>query len=352
MSFGVGPSSGAVPTQPVTVFGNLNLTVNLRSGPAATFSMPGKSPAALQTSGLATDVWIYKKGVLWKRTRVLPVDQSWDEDGGSEAVVTSVGYQRLVEARFVNALAPVANGVPLFSGVDQGSIGWQLIQHTQAQTSGSLGITAGAFATGQVRDRTEYKVGDSLGQLLGNLGDVANGMWWGISETKVYTAQLWTGFATRADPIALGTNARTLKRSRGKTFANAVGVSGSSLLTSPVWVVSAGLGTDPRGRWETFDSSHNDVEIQQTVVDYANANLAAGAIPPSVWTIELDPAQYFEGSSNYSEGQFVRVVVPPDAVDELTIPAVSVLCQISEMAFGFDDSGAITVTVAAIEVGP
>lgn len=344
MSLAVGPASGDTPVQPVNEFTSATVTSNLATGPQVTFGMNATSDAAVATSGLATDLWVYRNGIAWRRCRVLPVDQVWGDSGENDASVTAVGYQRLIEARFV------VSGPPRFVGVDQGTIVWNLVQHTQSQPGGNLGVTAGSVLTGQVRDRNEYAIGDSIGTLLNNLGDVINGVWWGVDVNKVLSCRLLAGFPTRPDPIVLGMNARRLTRQRGKTFANAVGSVGSKTVTAPVWVTAPDVGTDPRGRWEAFDSTHGSVTDQQTVADYANGLLADRTYPPSIWTVDLDAAAYFEGGSDYAEGEFVRIVVPPSAVDEIGGPPVDRVVQVTEVSVAFDDSGAVTVTVAAVEV--
>lgn len=339
----IGPASGAAPTQKVTEFSGGTLKLGL-TGPEVSFTMPGQSPAALLTDGLVTDVWVYRRGVLWQRLRVLPVDQSWTEDGGTDATVTAVGYRRLVEAR------NIISAPPTFTAVDQGTIVWNLIQHTQAQTGGDLGITSGTVVTGVPRDRTEYLIGDNLGKLLTDLSNVETGLWWGIDSAKVLTALLWSAFPTALAPLVRGVNARTLRRSRGSGFANVAGSVGSKEQTVVAWATDAGVGTDPRGRWEAFDSSHSSATLQATVQDYADGLLAERLHPPSVWTAALDPASYFEGDSGYNEGEFVTIVVPSSAVDEIGVPPVNVNAQITELSIAFDDSGSTSVGLTAVEV--
>lgn len=343
MSLAVGPRTNTDPDQAVTQFESATWKRNLRTGPEVSFTMPANSPAALVTDGLTTDVWVYRNGVLDGRCRVLPVDQTWGEDGQDDVTITAVGYQRLVEARHI------VTGPPTFAAVDQGAIGWALITATQATTGGSLGITAGVYTTGQVRDRTEYLIGDPLGTLMTALGDVQNGMWWGISPTLVYTAKLWTAFPTKEEPIARGMNARILQRQRGKTFANAAGVKGDATLTTPVWVTTAGIAADPRGRFEVFDSSHSSVVVQGQLAEYGNGLLLDRDSPPSVWTAQIDPVDYFEGGSNYDVGDYVNIVVPISAVDEIGPPAINVLAQVTEVTVVFDKDGATGVALAAVE---
>lgn len=341
----IGPGTGSAPTQVVTSLSNGNVKDSLAGGPSLSFTMPGRSPAALASDGLATDVWVYKSGVLWQRCRMLPISQTWGADGADDVTVNAVGYRRLIEARYL------VSGPPTFTGIDQGEIIWQFVAHTQGQTGGSLGITQGTTTTGVTRDRSEYKIGDSIGKLATDMGNVINGCWWGIGPTKVMTAKLWTAFPARLQRLVHGMNARNMTREPGAGFANAAGAVGSATDTVPVWVADAGIATDPRGRWEVFDSSHGSVTVQATVTDYANGLLQERAYPRSIWTIDLEPASYFGGDSQYVVGDLVTLLVPRSAVNEIGIPPVHVVVQISEVSVSFDDAGSTSVALAAVEQG-
>lgn len=342
ISFAVGPWTGSGPVQPVTRFSTATVKGNLGAGPEVTLTVPGNSPAALLIDGLATDLWVYRNGALYRRCRILPVAQGWGADAQNDAEITAVGYRRVVEARHI------ISGPPTYTSVDQGAILKGLIDHTQAQTGGSLGITFGTYTTGVLRTRTEYKIGDNLGSLMGAIGNVLDGCWWGIDADLVMTALLWDDFPTRTDPIVYGMNARAMKRTPSRSFANVAGAVGSATDTVPNWATDAGVATDPRGRWEVFDSSHGSTTTQATVNGYASGLLARSLHPPSTWTIELDPDDYFEGSSNYAEGEFVQIVVPTSAVDEIGPPA-NVIARITEVSIGVTEDGGVTVNLAAVE---
>lgn len=343
IALAVGAWTGDDPTQPVAEFTGGRLVFSLAKGPSCAFTMPGRSAAALVSSGLATDVWAHKLGALVFRGRMLPLAQHWGPEADTDVAVMAVGYKRLVEARHI------VSGPPTFSADDQGDILWALVQHTQAQTGGDLGITEGSHTTGIVRDRNEYKVGDNLGKLMGDMGSVIDGAWWGVDAALEFSAALWDDFPTRTDPIVLGQNARSMDRTRSTLFANAVGAIGSTQHTTATWVATGTVGTDLRGRWEAFDASHSSVTEQATVDDYADGLLAERQLQPSVWKIELDPAWYFEKGSDYAEGEYVNIVVPTSAVDELGPPPVDVLAQVTEVSISFDEHGATSVVLACEE---
>lgn len=320
------------------------MKLTLHDGPELSFGMPGRSVAAMNTSGLATDVWLYKLGVPWQRFRVLPVVQSWNVDGDDTIRLSCVGYKRVVLGRHI------ITGPPTFTGVDQGLIIWSLVQHTQGQPGGDLGITAGSILNGQLRDRTEYKIGDNFGKIIGDLERVINGPWWDINVDLVLTSALASAFPVLTRPIVLGDNARSLTRNPGRGFANVSGSVGSPLQTTVEWAEDPSVLTDPRGRWETFDGSHGSVTDQATVVEYAEGNLADALNPPATWTAELEPARYFGGDSQYEPGHFVRMVVPASTVDPEGQTPPNVLVQLTEVAVTADEDGAVTVTATGVEV--
>ena len=318
----------------------------LYDGPDLTFGMPGRSVAALNLSGLATDVWLYKLGTLWQRYRVLPVEQEWDEDGDDVVNLPCVGYKRVVTARHI------VGAPPMYSGIDQGALIWDLIERTQALPGGDLGITAGTILTGVPRDRNEYLDGDKYEKLIGNLEAAINGPTWDIGPDLVLTVRQPDAYPVRTQPAVHGANVRSLKRSPGVGFANVSGAIGSAEQTTVEWREDPSVATDPRGRWEMFDATHGSATDQDTVAEYAEGNLADALNPPAAWTMVLEPARFFGGDSDYNAGDFVRVVVPRNVVDPLVEPRVDVTVQLSEISVSFDGDGGTEVTATGVEVEP
>lgn len=341
----IGPASGSEPTQPITALSeSYSIKLTLHDGPEISFGMPGRSVAALNTSGLATDVWLYKLGDPWQRFRVLPITQTWTEDGDDTVRITAIGYKRVVYTRHI------ITGPPTFTNVDQGLIIWQLIQHTQGQPGGDLGISAGVILNGQPRDRVEYKIGDNFGKIIGDLENVINGPWWDIDVDLVMSSVLADDFPLRTRPIVLGDNARSITAAPGAGFGNVSGAVGSPLETTVEWRSAPTVTTDPRGRWEVFDASHGSVTDQDTVVEYAEGNLAAALDPPTTWTAVLEPARYFGGDSQYEPGDFVRMSVPASIVDPVDAAPPNVLVQLTEIAVTADENGEVAVTATGVEV--
>lgn len=343
ITLAVGPRAGTRPSQVVTQYEALSITNNLVAGPKVGFTMAANSPAAQAIAGLKSDLWVYKHGVLWRRLRILPVAQGWPENGVGDVTINAVGYKQVASARHIRS------GPPTFDGVDQGDIGWALIAHTQAQVGGFLGITKGTTLTGQPRIRTEYQIGDPLGTLMNDLGQVLNGMHWEITEQLVYNARLWTNFPTHAQVVMHGGNARNAERNPSDKFGNAAGAVGDRKVTVPKWVEATDLALDDRGLWEQWDASHASAIEQATVDEYATGLLANSLHPPGNWKITLNPDAFFEKGSDYEEGDFITIKVPSDIVDVST-PSTTVVAQVTEIAIKGTSGGITDVTLAAVEL--
>lgn len=338
ISIAIGPWNTG-PAQEVTEFTGGQMTFTLNDGHQLAFSMPGRSEAAVLSSGLATDVWLTVDTALTGRFRMLPLVQQWGSDGQDDIAVTAVSYKRLLAWRYLHTALT-------YEQVDQGTIVWALIAHTQGLPGGDLGITKGASVTGKPRDRT-YFVGDNVGELGNNMSNVENGCWWDIDAAGVFTAHQYGAFPTQPTPLALGSNALTLTRTPSTAFANGVMASGSQEQTTPHWEDATNIATDPRGRWEVVTSSPDTI-VQNTLVEQAKGLLNRSSRPPAVWTADIAPRRW-RGDSAYHPGDFITVVIPPDTRDPLGTPSGVVTAQVTEVSASFDGDGALAIAISAIE---
>lgn len=342
ITLAVGPATGLVPTQQVTAFGGGRLRCGLNDAADVSFSVPAGSAAARLLDGLTTDVWVYRTGDLYRRCRVLPLTQAWGEDGQDQVSVQAVSYKKLLDYRHI------WSGPPIFNGVDQGTIAWSLVEHTQLQTGGGLGVVMGTVATGVIRDRTDYSIGDNIGKLLDQLSGVENGIWWDIDQDRVMEVRLQSDFDAFLTPIVWGQNARTMRRVPAASFANATMATGSDTQTVPATFEALDITTDPRGRWEAV-TSNGSITDQTELPENAVGLYEARSAPAAAWTVSLDPKRYFEGDSRYEPGHFVSVNVPSSAVDPVGPPAVSAPAQVMEVSISFDADGATEVALACLE---
>lgn len=346
-----GPSTGTGPTQVLTFFDRWEMTKNLDDGCTFAFSCPGDSLPGVEITELDTDIWLYLDGTLIERFRVLEVVQDWTYDGNNQIAVACCCYRRLLGSRYVNSALS-------YTGVSQGTIVWNLIQHTQGQTNGNLGITLGSAGPSVPRDRT-YEIGASILDSIVELSQIAGGVVWRINANQqLIVTQIPTTYpAPNPQPVVLGANALSIRKPSGSAlFANVAIVTGDSIATTPVVVGTAGLATDPRGRWEKFRGLPQE-QIQANLTQQANGIVTTSQSPQIVYDFTLLPSRYF-GDSNYDLGEVVSLVSPGTVVPSsanplvplLTVPATSVTCQVISQAISQSADGLVEVAMQAIVI--
>jgi hypothetical protein len=308
----VGPASGTVPVQEVTIFDQWVLERNIDDGCTISWVMPGNSPAGQITEELSWDVWLYLDGQVDQRFRVLELDRAWDEDGRHDVSVNAVCYRRIFSSRHLNTDLT-------FSNVSQGQILFDLIDHTQNLPGGDLGITIGSLGPTVLRDRT-YDAGSNILELAVNLSQIIGGLTWDVDELLRLQVSRFSDYPVRVQPVILGGNARRIVKPSGAgLFANAVLVAGDNEATTLEIKATSDITTDPRGRWERF-ASFPSVVLQDTLEEHADGLLEEANSPVVVWEFEIDPARFF-GDSDYALGDFVTLIEPgggPQAVQILT----------------------------------
>ena len=328
----VGPASGSLPTQEVTIFDAWQLDRNIDDGCTLTFTMPGNSPAGEITEELSYDIWLYLDGSVDQRFRVLELQREWDEDGRQDVAVTAVCYRRIFAARHLNTDLS-------FSGVSQGQILFDLIDHTQNLPGGDLGITIGDLGPNVPRVRN-YEAGQNILELAVNLSQIIGGLVWDVDENLELQVSRFRDFPLRDQPVILGGNVRRLVKPSGAgLFANAVLVSGDNEATVLEIKELANLSTDPRGRWERYQSFPSVVR-QETLEEHADGLLVEANSPTVVWEFEVDPVRFF-GDSDYALGDFVQLSDPSSGF---------VVAQILTQSVAQTADGEVAVVYNAVQV--
>jgi hypothetical protein len=344
-----GPSSGTAPTQVLTFFDDWQMTKNLDDGCTFAFSAPGDSLPGVAISELATDIWLYLDGTLIERFRVLEIVQDWSYDGRNTIEVSCVCYRRLLGSRYVNS--PLS-----YTGLSQGLIVASLILHTQSQVNGNLGIVLGSAGPVVPRDRS-YEIGANILDSIIELTQIADGVVWRIDQNgALIITQVPTTYpAPNPQPVVLGANALTIRKPSGSAlFGNVAVVTGDSVATSPVVATTAGLSTDPRGRWEKFRGLPQE-QTQANLTQQADGIVLTSQSPQIVYDFTLEPRRYFL-DSNYDLGEVVTVVQPGTVVPTasnpivplVTVPASSVTCQVISQSITLSADGLVTVGMQAI----
>jgi len=336
---GIGPASGAAPTLTLSIFDSWTLSRNLDDGCSFSFSCPGDSFVGAAISELDTDVWVYQDSVLIDRFRIAEVQQTWNADGRDDVSISAVCYRRILASRFV--VSPLS-----YTATSQGTIVWNLISHTQAQTNGSLGITLGSSGPATLRTRS-YDVGQNILEAITDLGTIAGGIVWDIDGSRVLTVRTADQFPVQPQPAVLGVNVDGLSRPSGAArFANVAIVSGDAIATTLQITPAPTLGVDPRGRWERyagFPSETTQTALQQA----ANGIIETSQSPAVIWSLSLVPDRYWTDSA-YGLGDFITIVPPLTTVAPLG-PSVPVEAQIITQEITISADGEAVVTMTAIE---
>jgi hypothetical protein len=310
--------------------------------------MTGNSIAGVQITELATDIWVYDGSTAVDRFRVTSVDQQWGEDGENLLAVQAVCYRRILASRYV--VSPLT-----FSSVDQGDIVWGLIQHTQAQTNGNLGVSVGSIATGVTRSRS-YSAGQNILEAITGLGQADGNMIWDIDANLELFVTTAGARPLKPMPAQLGTNLRNISKPSGASlFANVALVTGDTAFTTIEIDEAPTIATDPRGRWERY-ASFSQEQTQTNLAEQALGILENTQSPSIVWSFELIPDRYFM-DSDYAIGDFVYLVQPatvvpsqPDpTIPYLTVPSILVIVQILTVELVVDANGASSIKMTAVQ---
>lgn len=343
----LGPATGSSPTQVLTAFESWTLERNLDDGCSLTFSIPGNSLPAILLEELETDLWLYWNGTLEQRFRILEIARQWDANGTSTFDVQAACYRRILRARHVAS--------PLYyAGLSQGQIIWNLIQHTQAQTNGNLGITLGTSGPAIIRTRA-YEIGTNILDAITDLGRMFDGPTWEIDELLRLNVSIASAYPSKPQPVQVGTNALTLRKPSGAaSFANAVIVTGDTRLTTPVVDEATSIGTDPRGRWERY-TSYPQEGLQTALIEQAEGLLEQSESPLIVYDFTLEPDRYFT-DSHYGIGDYITIVEPPITVPTnanptiaaYTVPGNRVAAQVLTERVVVSNSGNVDVSMTAI----
>ena len=327
----LGPSTGSVPTQPVTSFGSAagQMDISLNGG-SIQMVVLGGSPEAKVIDELASDLWLL--GDFPMRYRLWAVWQDFDEHGDDRISFQGVTYERLFNRRLIGA------GGLLYTNTDVGTIIWNAIQHSQAKPGGDLGITAGSIVTG-VNASIDWLPGDNIGARIEELM-IANDCYWYIDENKAVNVYVRDSVTPILEPIMWGVNARFMQRASGGVgFANSVYASGGPE-TTPLFATDPGVGADPRGLWEHAIARPGEA-IQATLDAAAAGELHLRKQGLSRWNVTY-VAEHWIGSARIRPGGRARLIVPPTLAGPIVPPAeVDVECV--SMSVQFDGDGGLEV---------
>lgn len=239
-----GPPPTGVRLRELTKARGRTVTFRLDAAATAQFTIDGRSDEAAGITALATDLTLYRDGTKLFRGRIGPeIDDISPNRHVSQFSFDD--YRGMLGHRITGAAG--ASFPTLTAG---GAIALSLITTSQALSGGNWSITAGfGTATGTTRTLT-VDPGKPVVESISELGRLDNGFEWEIDAELALN--LWHPRRGASNGVVLdfrGLVAKVNRQLDPKDFANSELVTGKDGLT-PVSSVTAGIATDPRGRWE------------------------------------------------------------------------------------------------------
>jgi hypothetical protein len=238
-----GPPPTGVRLRQLTKARGRTVTWRLDAAATAQFTINGRSDEAAGIVALASDLTLYRDGVKMFRGRIGP---ELDDISPNRHVsqFTAVDYRAMLEHRQTGAAGVV------YPATAAGAIALDLIADSQALSGGDWGITAGVGTTTGTSRIWTIDPGKPVIESINELGRLDNGYEWEIdADLKL---NLWHPQRGANNGVVLdfrGLVARVSRQLDPKDFGNSELVTGKDGLT-PVSSVTAGIATDPRGRWE------------------------------------------------------------------------------------------------------
>lgn len=296
---------GAAPTgveeRELTAAYGRNLTWRLDGSCTAQFALDGRHPEAAEIVSLATDLHVYDPdGIKRFRGRIGPES---DDIGPSThtSQFTAVDYRGMLAHRQVGAAGVAYASTPV------GAIAWSLIVASQALAGGNWGVTDGVgTGGGTARDKTADP-GKPLVEIIEEMAHLTPGMEWEIDAELALNRWYPTRGADNGVVLDYGGLVSRVRRELSPgDFANSTLATGSQGLTPEV-DVTAGIGTDPRGRWESSAGFPTIIE-QTSLAAKAPWMLAATSTLRPAYSVTLTPGRW-EGFSHVGLGDTVTLAI-------------------------------------------
>jgi hypothetical protein len=343
------------PSVPLSQARNRRITWRLVGRHEASFELDGGDEAAAAIEELISDLWVTRSPVPNTARTVFRgrVGQTQDAiDATAHAVTVTVGdYRAVLDRRQL-----WEGGQLSWLNTDQAAIAWGLVQHTQAQTGGQLGIVQGAGpVSGITRVRNDYPAGKRVGEAIDQLAQVTNGFDWDITPAQDPhdpTLRLDVFYPQRgaARGVVLALGDRISKADRQVNpgdYANAERGTGADSTSTggtlaPVRREAADIATRPEGRWDG-SMSDTDLTVQQTIVDRTNQELAQRQVITPDWVVTLKPNSW-GGPDDIWLGDPVVLVVTSGRLN------VVESLRVVEIPCAWDDEDNVTTQLALAAV--
>jgi hypothetical protein len=312
-------------------------TLRLNAPSFLAFSVNGDDDQAGWIEELKTDIILSEGPTEILRTRV---GAATDSVGVTSYTVacTANDYRAVLERRKLRS-----SDVLSYSAVER-MIAMALITTVQSRPNGSYGIILGAAPNGNGPVRNmNFKEGQWVGKEITSMLQLgAPGSHWDIGPD--FTFNYWADGRGSANGIELeyGKSVKSFTQARtAGPFGNDALVTGSQGLT-PANRESAGVATDPRGRWDLV-TSYPDIQLQSTLDERADWYVDRAERTPAVYSLDLSPG-FWEGTGHIGLGDTIAFRAKRGPRLDVEIAAM----QVTEIAIDHDADGGEGVRLSVV----
>lgn len=313
----------------------LTLRIDPTVSDEAVFTMSGTDPGGEFIGDLDTDLVCQRGDEVLFRGRIGVTGDTLDALR-HDSTYTAMSYRELLKRRSLSNLTTLS-----YTGADQSDIVWALMDYTQSQTNGDMGIERGTGAAGTGVARTvAYSKGDFIFDNIAALAQADDGFDWNVTcveDSQDLRLHIWEdglkvdkGFVLEWGSSMVKSAVRAFDPSAYGNKLYAMGDPSAAL--TPVSLTGADLATFAGGRFESVVTTNDTVQatlasraawILKTLgqrIPSWQVTLAAGAWDGPDQLMVGDVVWWRARSGRVSENKQYRVVqldlVPNDAGGE------------------------------------
>jgi hypothetical protein len=283
---------------------------------------------------MASDLIVYRNKEKLFRGRITYSQDGFGPDRHT-ATISTVDYRAILDRRILYTNLN-------YTGVDQSTIAWNLINYTQGLSGGNLGITRGTGqSTGITRDRP-YEAGQNVGELIQQLSEVINGFEYEVDADLKFNVFYPQRGSAKDVVLEYGKDVVVGSRTvSSQDFANAIRMNGEDE-TIVATRTTANIGTTPEGRWDK-QIGINDIKLQTTLNQKADQELiTSGELRPS-YSLELHDGVW-KNKGHFWIGDTVLVVIKSGRLNIVQQMRVLEL----KLTVNSDSSETVHITVGAL----
>lgn len=348
LSLAIGPWS-QLPDWELT--GAKSRAITWRLGPGAnseaSFDVDARHPDCARIFELVTDLWAYWDGTPIYRGRAGSDHRAWSGPAQTRSVSTA-DYRAVLARRELFDL-----NTRTWSAKDQALIVWQMIQQTQGNDGGDLGIVRGVGQTTGVTRDFDAEAGSYVAPDIDKLAQMDDGFDWDITPTTSTALHLDIWHPTRGTDRGMvlehGSNAQAISRDVDPSqYGNAGrwtgGAPAGGSEPTPELREATDIATRSEGRWDVQDGDP-DITGQSALSAYADGQFAQRQVVTPSWSVKLArkdgadmvAANVWEGPDQIWLGDPVLWVCRSGDLD------VAETLRVAEVALTASDAGTIEV---------